>query len=423
MLGEVPLRPGRFPLLLKFLDTSDLLSVQVHPADRQTQYLPAGDTGKTEAWVVLEAGPQSVVYAGNDASAALGRGEPLTPSALEELNKAILQQLALADQSQLAAYQLGRALRDTCYLPNKASGADYFLDQFSRDRLAVLQGWLSQASGDLPDQAGNVVGRSINSWQAWADVNARRLNLPRSWSRKNSTVDSKVVAALRQQSHPWRDLLTGDMAVPSNPSTEAWILAGQSVLMSVGRLTWQVVRRFWFIAVVVWPWSPACCCSPSTRLRGPPRCGPAWSRWPGVSASAAPACGRGPRGHRAPSNNRSRDQEISSAGCQSVGRDLVAVLPQGPIRRYRLGAQCIALPDTGRRLENRKAKPAKAPRKPRRNAGNGEEEEGAVENQDQALLWGTHTKASTGWSGGSERSMMLIRPSRPQSSRRQPSGS
>jgi mannose-6-phosphate isomerase len=64
MLGEVPLRPGRFPLLLKFLDARDLLSVQVHPADGQTKYLPAGDTGKTEAWVVLEAGPQSVVYAG-----------------------------------------------------------------------------------------------------------------------------------------------------------------------------------------------------------------------------------------------------------------------------------------------------------------------------------------------------------------------
>ena len=64
MLGEVPFRPGRFPLLLKFLDARDLLSVQVHPADRQAQYLPAGDTGKTEAWVVLEAGPNSVVYAG-----------------------------------------------------------------------------------------------------------------------------------------------------------------------------------------------------------------------------------------------------------------------------------------------------------------------------------------------------------------------
>jgi mannose-6-phosphate isomerase len=64
MLGEAIPRPGRFPLLLKFLDTHDLLSVQVHPTDGQTKYLPAGDTGKTEAWVVLEAGPQSVVYAG-----------------------------------------------------------------------------------------------------------------------------------------------------------------------------------------------------------------------------------------------------------------------------------------------------------------------------------------------------------------------
>ncbi len=64
MLGEVPLRPWRFPLLLKFLDARELLSVQVHPADSQTKYLPDGDTGKTEAWVVLEAGPDSVVYAG-----------------------------------------------------------------------------------------------------------------------------------------------------------------------------------------------------------------------------------------------------------------------------------------------------------------------------------------------------------------------
>jgi len=44
------------PLLLKFLDARDMLSVQVHPSDRQTNYLPAGETGKTEAWVVLEAG-------------------------------------------------------------------------------------------------------------------------------------------------------------------------------------------------------------------------------------------------------------------------------------------------------------------------------------------------------------------------------
>lgn len=54
----------RFPLLLKFLDVRGSLSVQVHPSDRQTEYLPAGESGKAEAWVVLEAGSEARVYAG-----------------------------------------------------------------------------------------------------------------------------------------------------------------------------------------------------------------------------------------------------------------------------------------------------------------------------------------------------------------------
>ena len=64
LLGTLAPRFVRFPLLLKFLDAHDLLSVQVHPSDRQANYLPAGETGKTEAWVVLEAGPESLIYAG-----------------------------------------------------------------------------------------------------------------------------------------------------------------------------------------------------------------------------------------------------------------------------------------------------------------------------------------------------------------------
>jgi mannose-6-phosphate isomerase len=55
---------GRFPLLLKFLDVSSTLSVQVHPSDAQTDLIPPGNTGKTEAWVVLEKGPQARIYAG-----------------------------------------------------------------------------------------------------------------------------------------------------------------------------------------------------------------------------------------------------------------------------------------------------------------------------------------------------------------------
>ena len=64
MLGKLAGRFRRFPLLLKFLDAREMLSVQVHPGDAHTDLLPVGETGKTEAWVVLEAGTESRIYAG-----------------------------------------------------------------------------------------------------------------------------------------------------------------------------------------------------------------------------------------------------------------------------------------------------------------------------------------------------------------------
>jgi len=64
LLGKLARRFRRFPLLLKFLDAREMLSVQVHPGDAHSDLLPAGETGKTEAWVVLEAGTESRIYAG-----------------------------------------------------------------------------------------------------------------------------------------------------------------------------------------------------------------------------------------------------------------------------------------------------------------------------------------------------------------------
>jgi mannose-6-phosphate isomerase len=63
LLGK-GLRPDRFPLLLKFLDCNRTLSVQVHPDDQQAANLDPPDLGKTEAWVVLAAEPNSSIYAG-----------------------------------------------------------------------------------------------------------------------------------------------------------------------------------------------------------------------------------------------------------------------------------------------------------------------------------------------------------------------
>lgn len=64
ILGRQAEQHRRFPLLLKFLDARETLSVQVHPTDRHTHLLPAGERGKTEAWVVLDAEQASRIYAG-----------------------------------------------------------------------------------------------------------------------------------------------------------------------------------------------------------------------------------------------------------------------------------------------------------------------------------------------------------------------
>jgi mannose-6-phosphate isomerase len=64
LMGKLAPRFRRFPLLLKFLDAHELLSVQVHPSDAHPELLPPGETSKTEAWVVIEANEGSRIYAG-----------------------------------------------------------------------------------------------------------------------------------------------------------------------------------------------------------------------------------------------------------------------------------------------------------------------------------------------------------------------
>ncbi|QDT42121.1 putative mannose-6-phosphate isomerase GmuF [Gimesia alba] len=53
-----------FPLLIKFIDATDRLSLQVHPGDTQQERFDASRSGKSEAWVILDAVEGSCIYAG-----------------------------------------------------------------------------------------------------------------------------------------------------------------------------------------------------------------------------------------------------------------------------------------------------------------------------------------------------------------------
>ena len=55
---------GRFPLLVKWLDAQQNLSLQVHPNNQQAALQTPPDLGKSEAWYVADALPGARVYAG-----------------------------------------------------------------------------------------------------------------------------------------------------------------------------------------------------------------------------------------------------------------------------------------------------------------------------------------------------------------------
>lgn len=73
---------GRFPLLLKFIDAREALSVQVHPGEEQAR--AAGDSAKSEAWVVLEAGPRARIIRGLKAGVTRARFESVAHTARVE---------------------------------------------------------------------------------------------------------------------------------------------------------------------------------------------------------------------------------------------------------------------------------------------------------------------------------------------------
>jgi mannose-6-phosphate isomerase len=85
LLGPALAPREQFPLLIKFIDAHQNLSVQVHPDDETARRL-ADDKGKTETWVIMEAEPGSAIYAGLkqgvkrkefEAAARAGQVEPL----------------------------------------------------------------------------------------------------------------------------------------------------------------------------------------------------------------------------------------------------------------------------------------------------------------------------------------------------------
>jgi len=64
LTGRAELFDGRFPLLIKFLDARDRLSVQVHPNQAAATRLGGRVRIKNEAWYVIDAAPGAIIHHG-----------------------------------------------------------------------------------------------------------------------------------------------------------------------------------------------------------------------------------------------------------------------------------------------------------------------------------------------------------------------
>lgn len=65
ILGRAQLLDGRFPLLYKFIDADQRLSVQVHPDEAACRRIGRGARPKTEGWYIIDCRPGAALYVGH----------------------------------------------------------------------------------------------------------------------------------------------------------------------------------------------------------------------------------------------------------------------------------------------------------------------------------------------------------------------
>ena len=111
LLGSATACAGRFPLLIKFLDAREMLSLQVHPRPRSIDEPATQAPIKNEAWYVLDADPDARMYIGLQPG-----GTP------EEIEGQLRRTIELPSQDRSAASDAFLRLLQ----PRAAQRGDYF---------------------------------------------------------------------------------------------------------------------------------------------------------------------------------------------------------------------------------------------------------------------------------------------------------
>lgn len=190
-------------------------------------------------------------------------------SNLKQLHLSFLGMLACSGRPLILAYQLGRSLHDTTYLPEQQRVrelADSVFDptqsripqtvsmlagQLGRARVLALQGWLEALAPHFPADTSAVVKTSVGRWSDWA---AAAFDDQQPGSLKNQSKDALAndgTQALLRQGDVWLNLLAGTENLDVLLSPEARVAAGEAALARSSRIVRRVALHYWLAIVLL----------------------------------------------------------------------------------------------------------------------------------------------------------------------------
>ena len=199
-------------------------------------------------------------------------------SALVSLNLTVITQLAKCGVAVEVAYQLGRSLRDTVNPaahrtsatdehgtspPPKLTDTQRIQESLRRDRVSIIQDWLTTLNPQFPKNAAKIVSSSLGRWSDLAEVtlnqngpgSLRQGPFPWKGTQRREEFANKVAAGLLPQGDVWLSLLVGDQTTTDLLSPEGYVAAGDAALRRtsaiIGKVLWRYKWAFLLILAIV----------------------------------------------------------------------------------------------------------------------------------------------------------------------------
>ncbi len=225
----------RFPLLVKFIDATDKLSIQVHPEDAYAM-AQEDDYGKNEMWYILDAQENAFVYLGFEKDTDRGEVERrIEEGTLADiLHKVPVKKgdSVFVPAGQIHAIGAGVVILEI----QQSSNATYRLYDYNRkDKNGELRPLhLEKAFANISFKASTEQGKPLGPWQEGKGFYKQLLEQCKYFSVWNYRVKESVQLVMDDSSF-WSVVITDGIGCIETDDRKLQFKAGDSFFIPAGR--------------------------------------------------------------------------------------------------------------------------------------------------------------------------------------------